>query len=363
MADLNTGLSAQEVLTAFDNALHPDAMPTVGSEKPVESGGVVLFVNSSVATNTANFIGTFNSVEDLEAYSGVVTNNDYAFVIGTDSDGNTVYNRYKYNGSAWVFEYALNNSSFTAAQWATIQSGLTASDKTKLDGIEAGANKTVVDANLSETSTNPVQNKTVNAALSTKQDTIADLADIRSGAAAGATAVQQTAFETDQARQETEIGVVANAGAKNLLKITATSQTIGGVTFTVNDDQTVTVNGTNDGTGASAFMIVPNEQAITIPDGNYILSGCPASGGSNYDLRWYSYSQGKSAYDTGAGALVTKDGNTKGSNIAIVVKTGQTANNLIFKPMIRHAEITDDTFVPYAPTNRELYEMILALQG
>ena len=31
-------------------------------------------------------------------------------------------------------------------------------------------------------------------------------------------------------------------------------------------------------------------------------------------------------------------------------------------PMIRRAEITDSTYVPYAPTNRELYEMILALQ-
>ena len=38
------------------------------------------FVNSSIATNTAYFIGTFQSVEDLEDYSGTLTNNDYAFV-------------------------------------------------------------------------------------------------------------------------------------------------------------------------------------------------------------------------------------------------------------------------------------------
>jgi hypothetical protein len=31
--------------------------------------------------------------------------------------------------------------------------------------------------------------------------------------------------------------------------------------------------------------------------------------------------------------------------------------------MIRRAEITDSTYAPYAPTNRELYEMILALQS
>lgn len=87
------------------------------------------FVNSSISTNTANFIGTFNSVADLEAYSGTVTNNDYAFVISVDSDGNTVYNRYKYTTAttppSWVFEYALNNSSFTAAQWDAINSGAT----------------------------------------------------------------------------------------------------------------------------------------------------------------------------------------------------------------------------------------------
>lgn len=86
------------------------------------------FVNSSVATNTANFINTFNSVEELEAYTGTLTNNDYAFVIATDDDGNTIYKRYKYNANneEWQFEYILNNSSFTAEQWATIQSGITA---------------------------------------------------------------------------------------------------------------------------------------------------------------------------------------------------------------------------------------------
>lgn len=86
------------------------------------------FVNSSIATNTANFIGTFNSVAELEAYSGTLTNNDYAFVQTTDTAGNTLYDRYKWNGSEWLFEYELNNSSFTASQWATINSGATSSD-------------------------------------------------------------------------------------------------------------------------------------------------------------------------------------------------------------------------------------------
>lgn len=45
---------------------------------------------------------------------------------------------------------------------------MSASDKTKLDGIAAGANKIIVDSTLSSTSTNPVQNKVVNTALDKK---------------------------------------------------------------------------------------------------------------------------------------------------------------------------------------------------
>ena len=161
------------------------------------------FVNSSIATNTANFIGTFSSVSDLEDYSGTVTNNDYAFVVNrvvTDSGNdwatfnalnaydktlltnfdyawvingsnfdlyrfdiveqtwdlrasdiskdsqilNTAYNRYKatVSGSTvtWDFEYTLNNSSFTAAQWAAINSGITAGTAvTHTDGTAVGS--------------------------------------------------------------------------------------------------------------------------------------------------------------------------------------------------------------------------------
>lgn len=146
-----TPTSTFDVTISFDNSnivagggsgggggdITVDNIVTEDSPNPVSSSGIYDFVNSSVSTNTAYFIGTFNSVQELEAYTGDVSNNDYAFVIGTDADGNTVYNRYKYNINTeqWEFEYALNNSSFTANQWATINSGLTASDKTKLTNL------------------------------------------------------------------------------------------------------------------------------------------------------------------------------------------------------------------------------------
>ena len=160
----------------------------------------------------------------------------------------------------------------------------------------------------------------------------------------------------ENTNQQLEIDYTINTGAKNLLKFTFTTQTINGVTFTVNDDQTITVNGTASAT--TTYVLVPNTQAILIPDGNYILSGCPNGGGTTtYDLRWYLYSTGKSAYDQGSGASVEKDGNTTVSNIAIIIRSGITVNNITFKPMLRDSVVRSNTFVPYAPTNRELYEM------
>ncbi len=47
---------------------------------------------------------------------------------------------------------------------------MTAADKKKLDGIASGATKVTVDSTLSSTSTNPVQNKVINSALTEKSN-------------------------------------------------------------------------------------------------------------------------------------------------------------------------------------------------
>lgn len=91
------------------------------------------FVNSSIATATATFRGTFATLAALEATPA--DRNDYAFWQHKDEDGNTCYDKYTYDGSAWKFEYRLNNSSFTAAQWGAINSGITGALVTKLSGI------------------------------------------------------------------------------------------------------------------------------------------------------------------------------------------------------------------------------------
>ena len=64
---------------------------------------------------------------------------------------------------------AATDTTYSAA--TTSANGLMSStDKVKLDGIAAEANKTIVDSALNSTSTNPVQNKIINAELADKLD-------------------------------------------------------------------------------------------------------------------------------------------------------------------------------------------------
>lgn len=128
------------------------------------------FVNSSIATNTANFLGTYTSLADIEAIQNP-TNNDYAFLETADASGNNVYDRYKYNAESneWLFEYELNNSSFTAEQWATINSGITEVSDTVTSGdTDPVSSDAVYQAlqNVTVTAVDVVENGNMNAVTS-----------------------------------------------------------------------------------------------------------------------------------------------------------------------------------------------------
>ena len=67
---------------------------------------------------------------------------------------------------------ALDGKAGTAVATTSANGLMSAADKIKLDGVEAGANKTTVDAALDAASENPVQNKAVKAALDGKLSTL-----------------------------------------------------------------------------------------------------------------------------------------------------------------------------------------------
>lgn len=136
LAKANTAVQPAVIEAIY--ALIPDAASALN--QLADKG----FVNSSISTNTATFRGTYNLVSDLgltvaatesqiaaalASTIPVVTNNDYSFVqIPVADDKPDVIervDRYKYNGTSWAFEFSLNNSGFTAAQWAAINSGIT----------------------------------------------------------------------------------------------------------------------------------------------------------------------------------------------------------------------------------------------
>ena len=76
------------------------------------------------------------------------------------TSGNPVSNR--------VITQALNGKASTDAVSTSLNGLMSKDDKIKLDGIDDGANKTVVDSSLSSSSINPVQNKVVKDALDGK---------------------------------------------------------------------------------------------------------------------------------------------------------------------------------------------------
>lgn len=146
----------------------------------------------------------------------------------------------------------------------------------------------------------------------------------------------------------------ATRSGKNLLDNTATTKISNGITFTVNSDKTVNVNGTND-TSANSSLII-NRYALS--PGTYILNGCPSGGASNtYRLAIQetgSYSI-LGSIDIGNGSGEFTIDTTTNVQIAIFIQKGLTINNLLFKPMLRKATIADDTYEQYGASPSPVY--------
>ena len=132
----------------------------------------------------------------------------------------------------------------------------------------------------------------------------------------------------------------------NLLENKAISQTINGVTFTVNKDGSVIANGT--ATANTTFKI--NSDIVPKNISNLILSGCPNKGSkTTYDLKIELYKNSvlvKALYDFGNGTDIGNLSEYTSCSISITIRKDYNANNLIFKPKLEKGSVATPYSLP-----------------
>lgn len=134
---------------------------------------------------------------------------------------------------------------------------------------------------------------------------------------------------------------------KNLMMSWAGSGTVYGVTFTVNSDKSVTVNGT--ATADASRSVGQNPYYENTRD--VILTGCPAGGSEDT-----YYLEADKHKDTGNGASYTQSSHSAPDyDVWIVIKAGTTVDNLTFYPMIRYAEDGYSDYIKDTGTTDEYY--------
>lgn len=269
------------------------------------------FVNSSIATNTANFLGTYSTLAEIEAIPNP-TNNDYAFLETEDASGNNVYDRYKYSGEdeEWLFEYELNNSSFTAEQWATINSGLTSTSVTdaveSLDVASVGGSGKYISAIEETDGKISATEGSIDTAPTSGSDNLVTSGGVYQALQAigeiGKTAVCDTAGATS-AKTAVMAGYTLRSG--NTFQITFTTSNSAQTALTLN------VNGT----GAKPLYInnaVSSATNYTLNSGTYL---CRYNGTNYYIDRGYFVTTARNAnYATSAGSATSADSATSAGN-------------------------------------------------
>lgn len=141
-------------------------------------------------------------------------------------------------------------------------------------------------------------------------------------------------------------------GGKNLFKVTASSQTLGSIVFTVNADGTISAVGAS---GDNYRQL--NLGTITGIGGAVKLVGCPSGGetGQTYVLAMKNETTNTwlTPMDTGDGQQYELVANNTYS-VNIIVYANNTVN-LLFKPMVsKDLSVTYATYQPYAKPNVEL---------
>lgn len=150
-----------------------------------------------------------------------------------------------------------------------------------------------------------------------------------------------------------EIATIVNAyGSKNLVDTSLITNAIGiggGVTRTNNGDGSITYSGTATVTKA---IYLPLMERQNLGKGTYIFTPNPMTA-ETYTYQIYKNDRYWKNFVVTQTIEITEEGKY---SFGIGIKSKDISNT--FKPMLRYAAIKDDTYVPYAMTNRELTEKV-----
>ena len=191
------------------------------------------------------------------------------------------------------------------------------------------------DDSISTTSMNAIQNKAVGLKF---QGVDSEISGINS-------ALNSTADEITT--------IVNEYGSKNLVDtslIPNATKIGGGVTRTNNGDGSITYSGTSTVTNT---IYLPLMEEQNLGKGTYIFTPNPMTD-ETYVYQIYKNGRYWNNIVVTQTIEITEAGKY---SIGIAIKSNPTISNT-FKPMLRYAAIKDDTYVPYAMTNRELTEKV-----
>lgn len=195
--------------------------------------------------------------------------------------------------------------------------------------------KSKADTKISTTSTNYVQNKAVGLKFQGVDSEISGINSVLNSTA-------------------DEIATIVNEyGSKNLVDTSLIPNAIGiggGITRKNNGDGSITYSGTSTVTNTIYLPLMENQN---LGKGTYIFTPNPITDATYV---YQIYKDGR--YWKNLVVTQTIEIMEAGKySIGIAIKSNPTINNT-FKPMLRYAAIKDDTYVPYAMTNRELTEKV-----
>ena len=164
-----------------------------------------------------------------------------------------------------------------------------------------------------------------------------------------------------------EVTTRSALGAKNLLPLdlancktrntsgtwSGNAYTISGVTFTVNEDNTINVNGTS--AAEIEFKLGIYAKTDNITTGCIVSNGdAGVSGNWLSTLQYRSDSSFISQDNFISDKVITVPSNCTNIEFTIYINPNKTLSNVVFKPMIRLASDAGTTYQPYAKTNVEL---------